>query len=199
MSLHPARTAEDFEALAGWSSSITSVYSSGQVQPVTGAELREAGVQHQVRFLIVRDRDGQAVGGVNWRPMTYEGHYEVGNAIGPPELWGLGYGAESVLLLLEYLFHQRNAHRIHLLTAAYNKRMVQIFTSGQIHVEGVLRDYFFVDGEYHHAIVGSILRDEYYAALAPGDRERMDLIPPGDKTDALGLLRTHLDRHPVRP
>ncbi|MFD8491825.1 GNAT family N-acetyltransferase [Amycolatopsis sp. NPDC059657] len=197
VSLHPALTDADYATLADWSSSISSVYSSGQVQPFTGPKLREAAEQAQTHFLMVRDREGKTVGGVNWRPMTYDGHFEVGNAIGEPELWGLGYGVESVLLLLDHLFHQRNAHRIHLLTASFNKRMVQIFTSGPITVEGILRDYFFLDGQYHHAVVGSILRAEYYDALTSADRQRLDLVPPQDKVDASTLLRKFLDENPV--
>ncbi|QUF03774.1 GNAT family N-acetyltransferase [Actinosynnema pretiosum subsp. pretiosum] len=197
MSLHPASTDEDYELLAAWASSTTSVYSSGQVRPVTPAQLREAGELHGMRYLVVRDREGEPVGGVNWRPVTYEGHFEVGNAVGPPQLWDLGYGVESVLLLLEELFHQRNAHRVHLMTAAFNKRMVQIFTSGLIHVEGVLRDYFYLDGAYHHAVIGSILRDEYYRHAGLDAVRRMDLVPRRDKEEAVELLTAHLAAHPV--
>ncbi|WP_298182627.1 GNAT family protein [Saccharomonospora sp.] len=198
VSLDPSMTAEDWDLLAQWSSSEVSVFSSGGVYAVTGEQLRTQ-TSGRMTYMMVIDKDGERVGAVNWHQLTYDGHFEVGSAVGIPELWDLGYGVEAVMLLIEFLFHQRNAHRIHLKTGAFNRRMVQIFTSGHIRIEGVLRDYFFLDGEYHDAIIGSILRHEYYHyAELDGDQASMDLIPAEDKVEAKRRLREYLTENPIR-
>ncbi len=106
--------------------------------------------------------DDQPVGMVTWQQKTYHGSYTTGVAIGDAERWGSGMGMEAMMLLVSHLFHTLNAHRLHIEVAAYNIGMLPIFTGGMVKIEGVLRDYFFVDGEYHDCIVGSMLRDEYY-------------------------------------
>lgn len=197
VSLCPVEGDEDYELLARWSASTSGVYSNGRQTFMTGAQMKDLMSQGGVRFLMVKTRDGEKVGGVSWQEMAYPGSFSVGNAVGDPQLWGLGYGVESVMLLLEHLFHAQNAHRVHLMTALFNKQMVQIFLRGPIRLEGVLRDYFFLDGAYHDALVGSLLRDEYYAALDTGDLARMNLVPDADKEEAARLLRDHLDRNPI--
>lgn len=197
VTLRPARSTQDFDWIADWSSSAASVYSAGNVQPCTGAELKIAAEHVGTRHLMVLEPSGDVLGAVSYQQLTYPGHFEVGNAIGASELWGLGHGAESVTLLLEYLFHQRMAHRIHFLAGSYNVRMMQLFTSGKIRVEGVLRDYFYLDGTHHDAVVGSILRDEYYALVPLVDRGNLDLVPATEKVEAARILDAHLQRRPV--
>jgi RimJ/RimL family protein N-acetyltransferase len=196
VSLDPSMSADDWDLLAQWSSSEVSVFSSGGRYAVTGEQLRSQ-TSGGMTYLMVVDKAGKRVGAVNWRQLTYDGHYEVGNAIGVPELWDLGYGVESVMLLIDFLFHQRNAHRIHLKTGSFNRRMVQIFTSGHIRIEGVLRDYFFLDGEYHDAIVGSILRHEYYRLAELEGGPSMDVIPAEEKAEAKRRLREYLRENPI--
>ncbi|HXV91940.1 MAG TPA: GNAT family protein [Pseudonocardia sp.] len=199
VSLRAARSKEDFDWIADWSSSVASIYSAGGVYPFTGEQLRSAAEQGGMSYLMVLDRHDEVVGAVNYQQLTYPGHFEVGNAIGVSELWGLGYGAESVALLLEYLFHQKMAHRIHLVAGSYNLRMMQLFVSGKIHVEGVLRDYFFLDGAYHDAVVGSILREEFYALVPAAEKDGLDLVPSAEKREAADVLDAYLRRHGLRP
>ena len=188
VSLRPVQGRQDYELIARWSSSVASVYSSGGQAFVTAEEMESLVAQHGITYLMVVDQSGEPVGGVTYKQLTYPGNFEVGNVVGAAELWGLGYGMESMHLLLDHLFHQRNAHRVHLMAGLYNKQMVQIFLKGPIRVEGVLRDFFFLDGEYHDCLVGSILRNEYYGFLANLGTSPANLIPMDDKADAKRML-----------
>lgn len=195
--LRPLTGDEDYQLLSEWASSSPGMYSSGRHQFFNAESLKLAADPDGMKFLMVDNiEDGRTVGAVNWRPMAYSGSFTVGNVIGDPELWGLGYGVESVSLLLDHLFHSLNAHRIHLLAGTYNKPMMQIFTNGLFVVEGVLRDYYFLDGEYHDGVVGSLLRDEYYALIGPAGSSRANLIPDVEKRQAKALLRDYLDATP---
>jgi hypothetical protein len=110
------------------------------------------------------------------------------------ELWGSGYGTIAMSDLLEFLFHSKNAHRVQITAAAYNKTMMKIFRSGFIRIEGILRDYYFFDGEYQDAVIGSILRDEYYKLLRGTD---IDLVARAEKDEAYRILRQCLTEHPI--
>lgn len=195
--LSPIAGDEDYALLAAWSGTSTGTYSSGAPQFFSPEELKNVIRQQGMNFLMVRSLDGRTVGAVNWQPMTYAGSFTLGNAVGDDDLWGLGYGVESVALLLEYLFHALNAHRVHLLTGVYNKQMINIFTQGFIRIEGILRDYFFLDGNYQDAVVGSILRDEYYGVVRDSGMGPRDVIPERDKQEARRKLRDYLSEHPI--
>lgn len=134
------------------------------------------------------------IGLVSWQKQGYEGSYDIGAIIGDPELWDRGHGAEATLLLMHHLFHDKNAHRVQFTTGVHNRRIVRmllkVVSKGQAVLEGVLRDYYFVDGAYHAAIVVSILRDEYYAHLRDGEYE--DAVPEVEKEEARRQLHRYV-------
>jgi hypothetical protein len=101
------------------------------------------------------------------------------------------------MLLLDYLFHERNAHRVQATTALFNKHSMSVLTRGEFVLEGVLRRYYYLDGEYHDATVWSMLREEYYAIAARMQQKNpeltvTDLVPAADKAEARRLLADYL-------
>jgi hypothetical protein len=56
------------------------------------------------------------------------------------------------------------------------------------------KDYYFVDGQYHDALIGSILRNEYYAV-----REPSAIIPAEDKEAARRIAAEFLEKNPIAP
>lgn len=201
------RDDDDLERLSTLSAGPASLYSSGRPIFLDTAQLRQMLREHQTDVLAVRTvTDDMLVGMVTWRQQTYPGSYTMGVAVGDPQRWGAGMGMEAVILLLTYLFHDLNAHRLHVEVAAYNSGMLPVLTSGLVRIEGVLRDYFFVDGEYHDCVVGSILRDEFYR-ISEEFGGIVDSVAPEEKArgrrmiDELltsrglpGLVRDHADR-----
>jgi RimJ/RimL family protein N-acetyltransferase len=142
---------------------------------------------------MVATMDGKKVGYVQWHRLKHQGSYELGGMIGNQELWDSGCGAEASFLVLDYLFHARNAHRVQFMTGTYNRRVINFMIKSNVVIEGVLRDYFYLDGEYHDAIVASLLRSEYYAAAGQADVMPVaDLIPRGDKESARAEFQAYM-------
>ncbi|MER7848921.1 GNAT family N-acetyltransferase [Kitasatospora sp. NPDC096077] len=188
-------TDEDFQLIVDWTGSRVGTYSSGSPQFLSAELLRDAVRQGGMHYLMVATHDGTRVGAVNWGPLAYEGSYTIGSAIGVTGLWSQGYGVEANVLLLNYLFHAKNAHRVQLTLGLHNRQMVQIITHGGFTVEGVLRDYFFLDGRHWDAVVCSLLRDEFYALARTSELGlAADVVPAGEKAEARRLFLEHLDR-----
>ena len=57
-----------------------------------------------------------------------------------------------------------------------------------------MRDYYFLDGAYHDAVIGSILRDEYYAMTRPAEN-----VPRADVKEARRILGEYLEKNPIMP
>jgi RimJ/RimL family protein N-acetyltransferase len=165
---------------------------------MSGAELKafldhvdQAGEE----FLLVYAPDGQAIGMVSWKPADTPGNYVVGTIIGDADMWGVGFGFEATVLVVGMLFDSKRAHRVEFTCGVFNRRAVtDICSGGLITVEGILRDYFFIDGEYHDAVIGSILRNEYYAL-----REPSEVIPANDKDEARRIIADFIEKNPIKP
>lgn len=165
---------------------------------VFASDIREANESGRVRYLMVDTPDGATIGVVNYRQVGSAGSYAVGGAVGDPGLWGAGAGADAFTLLVDLLFHQLNAHRVEFTTASFNRHTMSMLTRGGFVLEGVLRDYYFLDGEYHDRTVWSILREEFlvgaceHAELMPV----ADLVPERDKVRARTLFAKYLAADP---
>jgi diamine N-acetyltransferase len=195
--LTPINSDHDYELLSEWSSAASWLHAAGSRHYLTPLEAKDLVLRPDINWLMVRTHDKRAIGAVNWQVMAYSQSFMVGSAIGDEALWGAGYGMESILLLAQYLFHSQNAHKIQFTIGTFNKAMVEVFCQGPIHVEGILRDHYFVDNAYYDAVVGSILRDEYYEILDVLELPANDSIPSAEKDQARKIIREHLVRNPV--
>jgi diamine N-acetyltransferase len=189
-------TKEDHALISQWISSNAWAYATG-VQGYSAAELK-AFLDHidqdNEEFRLVCASDGQAIGMVSWKPTGTPGSYAVGTIIGDADMWGVGFGMEATILLVGMLFDSMRAHRVEFTCGVFNRRAVENLCSGLITVEGILRDYYFVDGEYHDAVIGSILRDEYYTR-----REPSEVFPAKDKYEARRIVADFIEKNPIVP
>jgi RimJ/RimL family protein N-acetyltransferase len=199
VSLEPVTSDEDCELLARWASSAAGTYASGARAFVSPAEFRDSLGSSPVTFLMARVHDGSAIGAVTWETLEHSGSFLIGVMIGDLDLWGGGLGVESVSLLIEYLFHSRNARRVQFICGSYNKPMIEIACSGLVRVEGVLRDYYFLDGAYHDGVIGAILRDDYYSARCGPGLRPSNVVPDTDKAEARRILTDYLEKNPITP
>nr|BBK08001.1 GNAT superfamily acyltransferase [Streptomyces sp. TP-A0584] len=187
-------TDADFERIADWSMSAASTYSSGAPQLLTGEAIRQAARQSGMSFLMVVTHEGERIGAVNWGPLAYHGSYTIGSVIGAAGLWTQGYGVEANVLLLNHLFHALNARRVQMTLGTHNRHMLQIVVNAGFVVEGILRDYFFADGQYFDAVTCSLLREEFYALAEEAELGlAADTVPADDKAAARRMLTAHLD------
>ncbi len=67
------------------------------------------------------------------------------------------YGTEAARLAVDYGLHTLNLHRIELEVYDFNPRARHVYEKIGFVVEGVRRDALLWDGEYHDAILMSIL------------------------------------------
>ncbi|MFJ5048598.1 GNAT family N-acetyltransferase [Streptomyces sp. NPDC088719] len=185
---------DDYEMISLWTSSATWIYASGIQAHMSAAGVEQFLARVDDNFLLVCTQDGQAIGLVSWKQEDTPGNYVIGSMIGDPDMWGAGFGLESVIILVGMLFDSRNAHRVEFSCGAFNQRAVENFCSGIITIEGILRDYYFVDGQYYDALVGSILRDEFYAR-----RESSPIIPVGEKEAARATIGEFIRKNPIVP
>lgn len=190
---------DDWAAIASWlRPGSPAAVLSGDWELLGAAEVEQANRSGRVHHLVIRTKDGERIGAVSYQRSGRIGGFTVGGAIGSPELWRRGYGAEAVVLLVDYLFHQLDAHRVQVTTAGYNKGVIRLMTKTPFVVEGILRDHCYLDGRYHDAIVWGLLRDEHYASLKPSEDNRVlavglaDFLSDDDKTQARAVLAEHL-------
>ncbi|WP_051851820.1 GNAT family N-acetyltransferase [Streptomyces sp. NRRL F-5650] len=195
-------TDADYELMADWlgPASQAAVLTADAGEYITPEDLQRLNSSGQIRQFAVRTHDGRTVGTVNYRQHGPVGNYAIGGAIGDPALWQQGLGAEAFDLLIDHLFHARNAHRMQFTTALYNKSVLRMVTRAGFVLEGILRDHHYLDGTYHHAAVWSLLRYEYYDSLDRQEQRdpsfvRPDVIPESTKAEALDIVLSHL-RHP---
>lgn len=190
----------DYELVESWLRPLspTSALTGDTHEVVTADAVRELNESGKVRYLMVLTDAGAPVGVVNYRTSGTAGSYVIGGAIGDPEKWNGGAGADALGQLVDFLFHELNAHRVEFSTASYNKHTLAILTKGGFVLEGVLRDYYFMDGMYHDRTVWSILRDEFYeGAAAHADQFPVeDLVPEEDKRQAQEALAKYLASDP---
>ncbi|MED1311011.1 GNAT family protein [Bacillus paranthracis] len=185
---------EDYNLFSKWvRPSKISALARGSQDFATVREIKMDIESGNTRYATVLTHEGEKIGFISWQPLKYEGSYVLGGVIGDSNLWDMGYGAEASILIMDYLFHFKNAHKIQFINGLYNLRTIRFLMKNNVAIEGILRDHFFLDGEYHDAVVSSILRDEYYAA---GEGEQPeDMIPKIEKEQIRTELYEYLNNY----
>jgi RimJ/RimL family protein N-acetyltransferase len=87
--------------------------------------------------------------------------------IGEKELWGQGYGAEAMRLLLGYAFDHLNLHSVRLTVFAFNSRAIALYRRLGFKEAGRWRDGLRREGRFHDVILMDILENEFRAASVP--------------------------------
>jgi RimJ/RimL family protein N-acetyltransferase len=72
-----------------------------------------------------------------------------------------GYGTEAMRLAVDYGFTHLHLHRIELNVFEFNDRAIRVYEKIGFKREGVLRDVLLYEGEFHSAIIMSILEGEW--------------------------------------
>ncbi|MCB8944109.1 MAG: GNAT family N-acetyltransferase [Ardenticatenaceae bacterium] len=115
-------------------------------------------------YAIIRQEDGGYAGevvlnNIDWTNRS--ANFRI--ALSQKGFFGKGYGTEATQLILDYGFHQLELHRIELEVYDFNPRAQHVYEKVGFVREGVRRDVLLWDGEYHSAIVMSILAHEFEA------------------------------------
>jgi diamine N-acetyltransferase len=86
---------------------------------------------------------------------------EVGIFIGEKSLWNMGYGSETMQLLLKYGFESLNLNRISLVVYDDNSGAIRAYEKAGFVLEGRLRQAKYKHGRYGDEMIMSVLRSEW--------------------------------------
>lgn len=75
-----------------------------------------------------------------------------------------GYGTEATKLMVDYGFEQLGLNRIELEVLDFNARARHVYTSCGFVAEGRRRQAYLLDGQYHDAVLKSVLRSDWEEA-----------------------------------
>ena len=88
---------------------------------------------------------------------------EVGIMIGEKHLWNLGYGTETMKLLLKHGFETLNLHRIWLQVFEKNIGGIRAYEKAGFKVEGKFRQAHYQHGRYYDIDLMSVIKEEWLA------------------------------------
>jgi diamine N-acetyltransferase len=102
--------------------------------------------------------------------------------IGEPDaVRGLPVAVEAMKLLYELTFDEMKLHRVHGTVVADNPLMLKWQKFLGMREEGILRQHYFIGGEFRDAICLAMLEDEYRTAALPRMNALIGRPRPADK------------------
>lgn len=127
-------------------------------------EWHEKNVENVYIFLIRRLEDDAPIGFIDLSGFNNINRDAwVGIAIGEPEYWGQGYGADAMRVLVRYGFSELNLHRVNLDVFADNPRAVKSYENAGFVKEGVMPSFTMRDGRRWDIVFMGILRSDWEA------------------------------------
>ena len=99
---------------------------------------------------------------IDWRCRSCE----VGIVIGEKAYWNLGYGTESMALVLKHGFQTLNMNRIALDVYEPNHRAIRAYEKAGFVLEGRKRQGMYKNGRFFDILQMSVLRKDWEAAHA---------------------------------
>ncbi len=113
------------------------------------------------RWAIVRKADQRLIGTIGYHKWVKAySRAEVGYDLGP-DYWGQGYMSEAFREVIRHGFEGMGLHRIEALVYVGNDASIQLLKRMGFQQDGLLRDYFCLNGVYYNHYVFSLLRREW--------------------------------------
>jgi ribosomal-protein-alanine N-acetyltransferase len=115
----------------------------------------------QNRWGIVRRADNRLIGTCGYHKWE-KAHFraEIGYDLSP-DCWGQGYMTEALRSVLRHGFGRMGLNRIDALVYIHNDRSIQLLQRLGFRQEGLLRDYFCLDGIFFDHFLFALLRREW--------------------------------------
>ncbi len=79
--------------------------------------------------------------------------------IGDRNYWGQGYAREALQLAIDYMFNERNIHRIQALVLTSNIASMKMHEKCGYRTEGILHDSVYKNGRYQDQAVLALVRE----------------------------------------
>lgn len=80
--------------------------------------------------------------------------------IGEKEYWGHGYAREALLLAIDYMFNERNIHRIQANVLVSNVASLNMHEKCGYKLEGTLREAVYKNGKYQDQYVLALVKNK---------------------------------------
>ena len=80
--------------------------------------------------------------------------------IGEKEYWGHGYAREALLLAIDYMFNERNIHRIQAKVLVSNVASLNMHEKCGYKLEGTLREAVYKNGKYQDQYVLALVKNK---------------------------------------
>lgn len=126
-------------------------------------EALEKSTKNVTRFYaIIEDKDRKSIGVVNYIEVIGSNTtLEIGLLIAEESSRGKGIGLECIRLFVNYLFKTKNIMRIQYRTRIDNMGMKSIGEKIGFKLEGILKKYEFVEGDFRDFYLMAITRDNW--------------------------------------
>jgi ribosomal-protein-alanine N-acetyltransferase len=113
------------------------------------------------RWGIVRKADHRLIGTCGYHKWM-KAHFraEIGYDLSP-DCWGQGYMSEAMRTVIRNGFERMGLNRIEAMVYTGNERSIKLLQKSGFKQEGLLRDYFYLDGIFYDHYLFSILRREW--------------------------------------
>lgn len=113
-------------------------------------------------FTMIEDANGSPIGMISYRDVVGSpSALEIGILIGESSARGNGLGRECLDMFVKYIFTTKPIIRIQFLTRVDNAGMRAIGEKVGFTLEGVLRKYKYVQGDYRDFCIMAITREEW--------------------------------------
>ncbi len=113
------------------------------------------------RWGIVRKADNRLIGTCgyhNWKKAYFRA--EIGYDLSP-DCWGHGYMSEAIHAVIQNGLERMGLNRIDALVSINNDRSIKLLKKLGFKQEGLLRDYFCLDGIFYDHYLFALLRREW--------------------------------------
>jgi len=104
--------------------------------------------------------NGEIIGEVVLNEMSDNGGANIRIAIYQDSNFNKGFGRKAMSQVIHRGFNELKLHRIELQVYAFNTRAIHVYEQLGFKKEGTLRDLLKLDGQYHDAIIMSMLENE---------------------------------------
>lgn len=116
----------------------------------------------EVVFAIVLKDGDRHIGNIGLSAINYLFRSaEIGIIIGEADCWGQGYAVEAIALLTGHCFTRINLHRLAAGAVDKNIGSIKAFEKAGFTREGISRQAYFCEGNYHDCVNLSLLYSEW--------------------------------------
>ncbi len=158
---------EDAEKYAEWLSDFKTTDGLGKSNSMTNVISEKEWIENSSKnndlsFAIVKLENDELIGNCGIMKIRQKDRCaEVGIFIGDEQNRGKGYGAEALMLLLDFCFNYQNLHNVQLSVMSFNTRAINCYKKVGFKEYGKRRECYFLNGKYYDRVYMDILSNEF--------------------------------------